>query len=104
MVHAVGIVVSGDRVRFILPGAGEPRAPDLACEAVVADRRQVTSSNGLAERRVFIRTPLSLAGLPPLDAEISLAARPLMEFPLLVGRRTLSKLGVLVEPASPLPG
>jgi ribosomal protein S6--L-glutamate ligase len=70
----------------------------VLCEARVSDRRRVTSSNGQAAVRVFIRTGLSLGGLPPREVEISLAARHGMAFPLLVGREALAAWGVLVDP------
>ncbi len=98
--HATDIAVHGDRVRFTLhPWPGTPDCI-LGCEAALADRRRVTSSNGVGEARPFIRTALSLAGLPAREVEISLTARPLMRFRLLVGREALAGWSVLVDPGA----
>lgn len=59
-----------------------------ACEAAALDRRVVTSSSGQRGERWFIRSRLVLAG-HHFDAEISLADRRDMRFPLLLGRTAL---------------
>jgi hypothetical protein len=93
--HATGVEVEGDRVRFTLHTAdGPPRA----CETQLAAQRRVTSSNGGAELRPFIRTALTLGALPPRTVELSLTARVGMAFPLLVGRLALSAWEILVDP------
>ncbi|MBW3558851.1 MAG: RimK/LysX family protein [Proteobacteria bacterium] len=98
--HATEITVEGDRVRFTLHPLPETPAGVLRCEAALADRRGVTSSNGVSEARPFIRTALSLAGLPAREVEISLTARPLMRFRLLVGREALAGWNVLIDPGA----
>lgn len=93
--HASEIFVDGERVRFVLhPGGGPPRP----CDAPLADLRRVTSSNGAAELRPFIRTPLTLGGLPARTIEVSLTGRPGMRYPVLVGRAALSAWKALVDP------
>jgi hypothetical protein len=95
VLHATDISVEDGRVRFTLHP--EPGAV-LACNASLADMRRVTSSNGMKEARPFIRTALTLGGLPPREVEISLRARHGMGFPMLIGRAALSAWGVLVDP------
>ena len=67
------------------------------CEAV-ADRRLIRSSNGAEERRFMIRAALRL-GVYECEAELSLADRGAMEFPLLVGRDALGDRFV-IDPAA----
>jgi hypothetical protein len=93
VVHATDLVTEGGQVRFTLHAAEGP----VRCAAPLADMRRVTSSNGAAELRPFIRTPLSLAGLAPLEVEVSLSAREGMRFPMLVGRAALAGWGALVD-------
>ena len=100
VVHATGIRVDGVWASFVLhPWPGEPDRT-VAARAGVSDRRRVTSSNGQAESRVFVRTLLALPGLPPRPVEISLSARPLMRFRMLIGREALAQWGVLVDPGA----
>lgn len=58
------------------------------CEAVHIDWRGITSSNGETQRRRIIKTPLRIGGLR-FRAEISLADRSDMRFPMLIGRSSL---------------
>ncbi len=58
------------------------------CEAVHIDWRGITSSNGETQRRRIIKTPLRIGGLR-FRAEISLADRSDMKFPMLIGRSSL---------------
>ena len=101
--HATAIAVLGDRVTFSLDLPDGPPRTRLRCEASLADLRRVTSSNGAAEERPFIRTRLALGGLEPRMVEVSLTGRRLMRFPLLVGRAALQAWGVLVDPNEPRP-
>lgn len=98
--HATDIVVDADRVRFTLHPRPEAPEETVVCEALLWDQRRVTSSNGQAELRPFIRTALSLAGLPTRSVELSLTARPLMRFRLLVGREALAGWNALVDPGA----
>lgn len=60
------------------------------CEGVQADWRGVTSSNGETQHRRIIKTRLKIGGLV-FRAEISLADRSDMQFPMLIGRSSLRR-------------
>lgn len=60
------------------------------CEAVHVDWRGITSSNGETQRRMIIKTPLRIGPLK-FRAEISLADRSDMQFPMLIGRSSLRR-------------
>ena len=60
------------------------------CEAVHIDWRGITSSNGETQRRRIIKTPMRI-GDTEFRAEISLADRSDMKFPMLVGRSSLRR-------------
>lgn len=60
------------------------------CEAVHVDIRGITSSNGKTQRRYVIKTPLRIGDLE-FRAEISLADRRDMKFPMLIGRSSLRR-------------
>ena len=60
------------------------------CEAIHVDVRGITSSNGERQTRFVIKTPLSVGNLT-FRAEISLADRSQMQFPMLIGRTALRR-------------
>lgn len=60
------------------------------CEAVHVDVRGITSSNGDTQERFVIKTPLRIGNLS-FRAEISLADRSQMQFPMLIGRTALRR-------------
>ena len=60
------------------------------CEAVHVDVRGITSSNGETQYRYVIKTPLRLGDVE-FRAEISLANRADMKFPMLIGRSSLRR-------------
>ena len=60
------------------------------CEAIHVDVRGITSSNGETQRRYVIKSPLKI-GSAEFRAEISLADRSDMKFPMLVGRSSLRR-------------
>ena len=60
------------------------------CEAVHVDRRTITSSNGEKQMRYVVKTPLRI-GEEEFRAEISLADRRDMRFPMLIGRSSLRR-------------
>lgn len=77
----------GDRfVRFAVDWGGMRHA----CEAVHVDVRGITSSNGDQQTRFVIKTPLTIGNLT-FRAEISLADRSQMQFPMLIGRTALRR-------------
>ena len=73
-------------VRFAVDWGGE----EHICEAVHVDVRGITSSNGETQNRYVIKTPL-LIGNVHFRAEISLADRSEMKFPMLIGRSSLRR-------------
>jgi hypothetical protein len=60
------------------------------CEAVQVDMRGITSSNGETQLRYVIKTPLVIGDVK-FRAEISLADRSDMQFPMLIGRTALRR-------------
>jgi hypothetical protein len=60
------------------------------CEAIHVDVRGITSSNGDQQTRFVIKTPLRIGSLS-FRAEISLADRSQMQFPMLIGRTALRR-------------
>lgn len=60
------------------------------CEAVHVDVRGITSSNGETQYRYVIKTPLKIGDIE-FRAEISLANRSDMKFPMLIGRSSLRR-------------
>lgn len=77
----------GERfVRFAVDWDGERHF----CEAVHVDVRGITSSNGDTQERFVIKTPLRIGNVT-FRAEISLADRSQMQFPMLIGRTALRR-------------
>ena len=60
------------------------------CEAIHVDVRGITSSNGETQYRYVIKTPLRIGDVE-FRAEISLANRADMKFPMLIGRSSLRR-------------
>jgi hypothetical protein len=80
-------VRDGERfVRFAVEWGGERHF----CEAIHVDLRGITSSNGDKQTRFVIKTPLTIGKLR-FRAEISLADRSQMQFPMLIGRSALRR-------------
>ena len=69
----------------------------LEASAPVFDEREVTDSGGNRTLRVFLRTPLKLAGIER-EIEINLTDRRGMLFPMLLGRTALAR-AFMVDPA-----
>ena len=84
-------------VRFRID-TGVPGAPPGQAEARIVDRRAVTDSGGHVTERVFILTPMRLAGLE-FEAEVNLAQRRHLRFPMLLGRTALAGR-FIVDPAA----
>lgn len=85
------------RVRFGIHPLQRRRDIELYCMADVVDERMVRDSGGHAEKRLVIRSMLSL-GERRWPIEITLTNREDMLFRLLLGRSALSAAGVLVDP------
>ena len=89
-------------VRFELD-TGRYDAPHAFAEAPVLERRKVTDSGGHQTERIFILTRMRLAG-QEWQAEVNLAQRRNMLFPMLLGRTALSGRFVVDPSASFLQG
>ncbi|MFW8592693.1 30S ribosomal protein S6--L-glutamate ligase [Cribrihabitans neustonicus] len=88
---------SAPRVRFMvhpIPGQYDVEIP---CSALIADRREVTSSNGESELRFVIKTALEVAG-QSWPVEVTLTDRRGMAKHMLLGRQALAE-NVTVAPA-----
>jgi len=79
-----------DWVRFTLHPVRKRRHPQIRCEAKVSDVREVTSSNGTRERRIFIKTSVQL-GPYKVPVELSLSNRDEMGYRMLLGRQALRR-------------
>lgn len=80
-----------DGQRFVRFAVDLPdHAVQQVCEAVHVDIRGITSSNGETQKRYVIKTPLRIGDLT-FRAEISLADRSDMKFPMLIGRSSLRR-------------
>ncbi|HSP58931.1 MAG TPA: RimK/LysX family protein [Halomonas sp.] len=77
--------------------SGGPHTPPHVFKLHLHDRRHVRSSNGQAEWRYVIRTPMRLGELE-FPLELSLTDRRDMRHPMLLGRRALRRL--LVAPGA----
>lgn len=101
--HAVAIEPFGTernpQVRFIMhPDPSDPSI-EVVCSAKVIDKRNVTSSNGVAELRYVIRSHILIGGKKwPID--ISLTNRETMGYRMLLGRSALSEDISVVPSAS----
>ncbi|MCI4568637.1 RimK/LysX family protein [Lysobacter sp. CFH 32150] len=69
----------------------------IEASAPVHDEREVTDSGGNRSRRIFLRTPLLLAGIER-EVEINLTDRRGMLFPMLLGRTAMART-FTVDPA-----
>ncbi len=90
--HAFSIETFGPieapRVRFGVHPVDYDSNVEVWCTAKVADRRQVRSSNGQAEQRYIIKTPIRI-GDREWPVEISLSNRHHMAHRMLLGRSAL---------------
>jgi hypothetical protein len=69
----------------------------IEAQAPISDEREVTDSGGNRSRRIFLRTPLLLAGVER-EVEINLTDRRGMLFPMLLGRTALAR-AFTIDPA-----
>ncbi|MGQ4661544.1 putative ATP-dependent zinc protease [Lysobacter sp. F6437] len=72
-------------------------AATIECAAAIIDEREVTDSGGHTSLRVFVRTPLRVAGVER-DIDINLTDRRGMLFPMLLGRSAMARV-FTVDPA-----
>lgn len=66
------------------------------CRAIVIDKRDIKSSTGDTERRLVIKTPITV-GEETWDIEVTLANRDTMGYRMLLGREAMNKR-VLIDP------
>ena len=83
-------------VRFKI-AAGENRDGWQACEAPVADIRDIKNTSGVPEQRYVINTSLRL-GTRRWSIEVSLANRAQMGFELILGRTSIRRRKLVVNP------
>jgi len=69
----------------------------ISCKAIISDIRKIKSSNGTAEQRYVIETPMTL-GKETWPIEITLTDRADMNYLMLFGREAIGKR-LLVDPA-----
>lgn len=79
----------GDWVRFEVAETMENGSPRLRCESPVVSYKRIQSSSGHRTMRPVIETMLVMAGFH-WSIELTLASRPTMQFPLLIGRDALA--------------
>ncbi|MDA0339914.1 MAG: RimK/LysX family protein [Proteobacteria bacterium] len=84
-------------VQFMLAPMQRTAIGSVPCEAIVRDERIVRSSSGHTEHRIVIETPL-VVGDRQKPVEIALTDRSDMSFRMLIGRSTLNRLKLLVDP------
>lgn len=84
-------------VRFKIHPLQRNSKIERVCEAPLADRRYVISSNGEREKRYVINTKITL-GEKSFMAELTLTSRHKMAFRMLLGREALRKAKVTVDP------
>ena len=99
--HAFSIETFGPaeapRVRFGVHPVDYNSDVEVWCTAKVVDRRYVRSSNGQAEHRYIIETPIRIAGRE-WPIEVSLSNRHTMAHRMLLGRGALEAQSVNVRP------
>lgn len=76
-------------VRFNILDPEHPSYNEQLVELPQFDRRDVKSSNGQSETRIFIKTTILMFGTE-YKIELSLADRSVMKFPLLIGRKFIT--------------
>lgn len=85
-------------VRFLVHPAPGRDGLEIACEAPLAEYREVASSNGGREVRAVIETDIAI-GDTRWPIEVTLTNRASMTYRMLIGRQALAA-GVLVDPAA----
>lgn len=83
-------------VRFQIAG-GEDQTDWRSCEAQVADIRDIKNTSGVPEQRYVINTSLRL-GTRRWSIEVSLANRAQMGFELILGRTSIRRRKLVVNP------
>ena len=98
--HAENVETFGrdgrDWVRFKMT-TGEETAEWRICEAPVADIRQIKNTSGVPEQRYVINTSLRIGGRR-WRIDVSLANRAEMGFELILGRTSIRRRNIVVNP------
>lgn len=89
-IHCDDIKVEGDVVSFLLHDEVHEAYHGKKITLPIFKIKRVKSSNGKSEERIFIKSSLKL-GCKTYDAEISLSNRENMKYPMLIGRRFMSR-------------
>jgi len=87
--HCDDIEVKGRNVVFTLHDEVHPAYHGKRLTMPIFKTKNVKSSNGSIEERIFVKSMLKL-GANMYEAEISLTNRENMKYPMLIGRRFLS--------------
>ena len=87
--HCDDIEVEGKNVVFTLHDEVHPAYHGKRLTLPISKIKNVKSSNGSIEERVFVKSMVKL-GCKTYEAEISLTNRENMKYPMLIGRRFLS--------------
>lgn len=98
--HAFNIVLEKDRkdefVTFDIHPIQKNRKITHQCRAKVVDKRTIKSSSGQSEKRIVIKTPLTLGG-QTWPVEVTLTNRDDMGYRMLIGRQAMEGR-LLVDP------
>ncbi len=85
---ASNIHADDDGLHFTLFGEGHPLYTGEVIDFAEYDKRPVRSSNGQAELRYQIKTPIKIKG-KKVNARFTLADRSSQVYPILIGRNVL---------------
>lgn len=85
------------RIRFGLHPKQHQQTPELWCDALITDYREVTDSGGHKELRYIISTCFIL-GAWQWEGEVTLTDRETMSFRMLLGRSAMKEF-FLVDPS-----
>lgn len=88
--HCDDIKVNGEDVTFVLYDKVHSAYHGKKITLPISQRKNVKSSNGKSEERIFIQSSIKL-GCKSYKAEISLANRKNMKYPMLIGRLFLCR-------------
>ncbi len=91
--HAIAVEAFGDeqnpQVRFVMHPDPDDPSVEVVCSAKVIGRRSVISSNGVAESRYVIETPMKI-GERIQPVAITLTNRETMGYRMLIGRGAIT--------------
>lgn len=99
--HAINIETfdqdGGHWVRFEVPGDHHGNPNSYACKALLHDVRDIKNTSGTATPRFVIRTHLEL-GRFKWPIEVTLADREEMGFSMILGRASLRRHRIVIQP------